>query len=214
MQVENKVAKTWTEVDHPIAKQSLTILRDETSTINQFREACQQAVPIVVLEATKNLPLKKTQIKTPLCETTGYAVQNDVVVIPILRAGISMLDPILKLMPFAKVGYFGMARDEETAIASTYYQKMPQIKGSDVILLDPMLATGGSAEYALQEIKKLEPRSLSFCCIVAAPEGLNRIAKDFPDVQIYTLAIDSHLNEHAYIVPGLGDFGDRFHGTC
>ena len=213
METKSQV-KTWKEIKHPIGMQALTVLRDETSTINQFREACQAAVPIVVLKATKNLPLKSKKIRTPLCETVGYEVQNDVVVIPILRAGISMLDPILKLMPFAKVGYFGMQRDEETAIASTYYQKMPQIKGADVILLDPMLATGGSAEYGLQEIKKLEPRSVSFCCIVAAPEGLNRIANKFPDVKIYTLAIDTHLNEHAYIVPGLGDFGDRFHGTC
>ena len=201
-------------VEHPISKQALTILRDSESTINQFREACSQVVPVVLLEATKDIELKKKQIKTPLCETDGYTIKNDIVLIPILRAGISMLDSAIRFMPFAKVGYFGMQRDEKTAIASTYYQKLPNIKGADVILLDPMLATGGSAEYALSEISKLDPNSLSFCCIVSAPEGINRLAAKFPDVRIYTLAIDEKLDENAYIVPGLGDFGDRFHGTC
>ena len=201
-------------VEHPISKQALTVLRDSESTINQFREACSQVVPVVLLEATKDIELKKKQIKTPLCETDGYTLKNDIVLIPILRAGISMLDSAMRFMPFAKVGYFGMQRDEKTAIASTYYQKLPNIKGADVILLDPMLATGGSAEYALSEISKLGPKSLSFCCIVSAPEGINRLSAKFPDVRIYTLAIDEKLDEHAYIVPGLGDFGDRFHGTC
>ena len=201
-------------VEHPISKQALTVLRDSESTINQFREACSQVVPVVLLEATKDIELKKKQIKTPLCETDGYALKNDIVLIPILRAGISMLDSAMRFMPFAKVGYFGMQRDEKTAIASTYYQKLPNIKGADVILLDPMLATGGSAEYALSEISKLGPKSLSFCCIVSAPEGINRLSAKFPDVRIYTLAIDEKLDEHAFIVPGLGDFGDRFHGTC
>ena len=201
-------------VEHPISKQALTVLRDSESTINQFREACSQVVPVVLLEATKDIELKKKQIKTPLCETDGYTLKNDIVLIPILRAGISMLDSAMRFMPFAKVGYFGMQRDEKTAIASTYYHKLPNIKGADVILLDPMLATGGSAEYALSEISKLGPKSLSFCCIVSAPEGINRLSAKFPDVRIYTLAIDEKLDENAYIVPGLGDFGDRFHGTC
>lgn len=201
-------------VEHPISQQALSVLRDSDSTMNQFREACAQVVPVVLLEATRDIELKKKQIKTPLCETEGYTIKNDLILVPILRAGISMLDPALKLMPFAKVGYFGMQRDEQTAIASTYYQKLPPVKGADVILLDPMLATGGSAEYALSEISKLGPRSLSFCCIVSAPEGLNRLSSKFPDVKIYTLAIDEKLDANAYIVPGLGDFGDRFHGTC
>lgn len=201
-------------VNHPIAAQALTVLRDKTSTVNQFRDACQQAVPIVLLEATKNVELKDKPIETPLCPTTGRVIANDIIIVPILRAGVSMLTQALTLLPFARVGYFGLQRDEQTALPFTYYQKLPPIDNAHVILIDPMLATGGSSAYALTEILKMgKPKSVAFCSIVAAPEGVQAIREKFPDVDIYTLAEDECLNEHKFIVPGLGDFGDRFHGT-
>ena len=200
-------------IDHPVATRALTILRDKETTTSEFREACLSIVPFCIYEATKNLELKDKPITTPLCSMVGKEMKNDVIVIPILRAGISMLPSILQILPFAKVGYFGMARDEETAIPSTYYEKLPPIEGQHVIIVDPMLATGGSSAYAIEQIIKHKPKTLCLCCIVAAPEGVKVLNEKFPDVTIYTPALDDHLNERKYIVPGLGDFGDRFHGT-
>jgi uracil phosphoribosyltransferase len=202
-----------TVIAHPIGLHALTVLRDKTSTLAQFREACAQAVPCVLYAATQGFALRDTTIVTPLCETTGSVIRDEIVLIPILRAGVSMAETALKFLPFARIGYFGMQRDEETAIASTYYKKLPTLNHANVILLDPMLATGGSADYAIQEIMKLDPLSLSFCCIVAAPEGVDRLTRKYPNVRIFSIALDDHLDERKYIVPGLGDFGDRFHGT-
>lgn len=205
---------SFTVVHHPLAEHALTVLRDKTSTVTQFRDACQQAVPIVLLEATRHIQLKDKSIETPLCPATGHVIANDIILIPILRAGVSMLTQALTLIPYARVGYFGLQRDEQTALPFTYYQKLPPIEGADVVLIDPMLATGGSSAYAIGEILKSgKPRSIAFCSIVAAPEGVAAIREKFPQVDIYTLAEDSHLNEKKFIVPGLGDFGDRFHGT-
>lgn len=200
-------------INHPVATHALTILRDKTSTMAQFRDACNSVVPCVIYEATKNLQLKDREIETPICKTTGKDMKNDVVVIPILRAGISMLPSTLSFLPFAKVGYFGMVRDEKTAVASTYYNKIPPIEGADVLVIDPMLATGGSSAYVIEELLKKNPKSLSLCSIVAAPEGAKLLNDKFPNVSVYTLALDEKLNDKKYIVPGLGDFGDRFHGT-
>jgi uracil phosphoribosyltransferase len=138
---------------------------------------------------------------------------NEIVLIPILRAGISMVETALKFLPAARIGYIGMQRDEETAIASTYYKKLPQLDRAHVLLLDPMLATGGSADYAIQEIKKSNPKTLSFCCIVAALEGVARLNQKYPDLKIFCISLDERLNDKQYLVPGLGDFGDRYHGT-
>jgi uracil phosphoribosyltransferase len=140
-------------------------------------------------------------------------MQDDIVLIPILRAGVSMVETALSFLPFARIGYFGMQRDEVTAIASTYYQKLPPLENANVILLDPMLATGGSADYAIEQIQELKPLSVSFCCVVAAPEGVSRLKEKYPNLKIFSIALDSHLNERKFIVPGLGDFGDRYHGT-
>jgi uracil phosphoribosyltransferase len=202
-----------TVIDHPVANHALTILRDKTSTLAQFRSACQQVVPCVLYEVSKTFESKPKPIVTPICEMVGSELANDIIIVPILRAGVSMVDTSLSFLPFAKVGYFGLQRDEETAIPTTYYQKLPPVAGAHVILVDPMLATGGSAEYALDEISKLGPKTLSFCCIVAAPEGVIRLNDKYPQVDIYTIALDEKLNEKKYIVPGLGDFGDRYHGT-
>ncbi|OHT16891.1 Uracil phosphoribosyltransferase [Tritrichomonas foetus] len=200
-------------INHPVSTRALTQLRDKNASLSEFRDACASVVPCCIYEATKNLELTDKNIVTPLCEMVGKEMKNEVVVIPILRAGISMLAPTLQILPFAKVGYFGMARDEETAIPSTYYQKLPNIEGAHVLLLDPMLATGGSAAYSIEQILKYKPKTLCLCSIVAAPEGCKLLNERFPNVDIYTTALDSHLNEKKYIVPGLGDFGDRFHGT-
>jgi uracil phosphoribosyltransferase len=201
------------EISHPVGLHALTILRDKTSTLAEFRDACTQVVPCVLYEATKDFELQLKRITTPLCDMDGFKMKNDVVLVPVLRAGVSMVEAALKFLPYARVGYFGLQRDEQTAIASTYYQKLPPLAGAHVILLDPMLATGGSADYSIQEISKLNPRTISFCCIVAAPEGVSRLVEKYPDVHIYTIALDKELNEKKYIVPGLGDFGDRYHGT-
>jgi uracil phosphoribosyltransferase len=201
------------EIGHPVGLHALTILRDKTSTLQQFRDACAQVVPCVLFEATKSFELRPKQITTPLCAMSGFEMKNQVILVPVLRAGVSMVETALKFLPYARVGYFGLQRDERTAIASTYYQKLPPVAGGHVILLDPMLATGGSADYAIQEISKLKPKTISFCCIVAAPEGVRRLVAKYPRVHIYTIALDKELNEKKYIVPGLGDFGDRYHGT-
>lgn len=200
-------------IRHPVARHALTILRDKNSTLAQFREACAQIVPCILYEATMGLQLKTKQVVTPLSEVDGCEIQDPIVLIPILRAGVAMLETALKFLPFARIGYIGMQRDEHTAVASTYYKKLPTLNDANVILMDPMLATGGSADYAIQEIKKLNPKSLSFCCVVAAPEGITRLNEKHSDVAIYTVAVDDHLDEKKFIVPGLGDFGDRYHGT-
>jgi uracil phosphoribosyltransferase len=171
-------------IDHPVARHALTILRDKNSTMTQFREACAQVIPCILYEATKTLELKTKRIVTPLCEVDGYEVEYPIVLIPILRAGISMLETALKFLPFARIGYIGMQRDEHTAIESTYYKKLPPLNDSNVLLMDPMLATGGSADDAIREIKKLNPKSLSFCCVIAAPEGIIRLNEKYSDVKI------------------------------
>jgi uracil phosphoribosyltransferase len=200
-------------INHPVALHALTILRDKDSTLPQFREACAQVIPCILYEATKGFQIKTKRVVTPLCEADGYEIQDPVVLVPILRAGISMVESALRFLPFARIGYIGMQRDEHTAVASTYYKKLPPLSGANVLLMDPMLATGGSAEDAIKEIKKLNPKSLSFCCVIAAPEGIARLNEKYSDLMIYTVAIDDHLDERKFIVPGLGDFGDRYHGT-
>lgn len=205
--------KNLTVLNHSVATHALTILRDKKADIAQFRDACQSVVPCVLYEATKNLQLKDKPIQTQLCDMVAKELNDDVVIVPILRAGIAMLPSTLTLLPFAKVGYFGMCRDEITATASTYYEKLPKVEGSNVLVIDPMLATGGSSAYVIEHIMSQNPKSISLCCIVAAPEGVRFLEEKFPTLHIYTAALDEKLNEKKYIIPGLGDFGDRFHGT-
>ncbi len=169
---------------------------------------------LLAAEATRDLPSGGVTVSTPLGPAAGRRVNGDVVVVPVLRAGLGMLDAVLELIPTARVGHIGLQRDEMTAIASKYYSKLPgSLDGAFVLMIDPMLATGGSAVAALDHLAQAGARDIRMICIVAAPEGVGVVQKHHPGVRIYTPAIDRHLNEHKYIVPGLGDFGDRLYGT-
>ena len=169
---------------------------------------------LLAAEATKDLPSDQVTLTTPLGPAEGRRIKGDVVVVPVLRAGLGMLDAILELIPSARVGHIGLQRDEMTAVASRYYSKLPpDLHGSYVLMIDPMLATGGSAVVALDMIREAGARNARMICIVAAPEGIELVEQHHPDVHIYTPVVDQRLNDHKFIVPGLGDFGDRLYGT-
>ena len=202
-----------TVVSHPLVSHALTILRDRLTGSADFRRAAEQAATAVILECARSLPTRSVNIETPLEPMSSETVETPIVVVPILRAGLALLDPAVKLLPNVSVGYFGMERDENTALARTYYKKLPPIAGNVVLVMDPMLATGGSATYALQQIMEEQPLRVSLVCIVAAPEGIAKVTGEFPDVDIYCGAIDRELDHRKYILPGLGDFGDRMFGT-
>ncbi|MBN2007726.1 uracil phosphoribosyltransferase [candidate division KSB1 bacterium] len=201
-------------VEHPLMEHSLTILRDKHTDTESFRHHAGIVSQIMVITATSDIPMTEKQIETPLAEMTGHHILHSVVFVPVLRAGISMLFPARNFLPWAPVGFIGLERDEATAIAREYYQKFPKnLKDKQVLVLDPMLATGGSLVDTIDALKKKGAVSIAAVCIVAAPEGIELLSQKHPDVRIYTAAIDSHLNEFKYIVPGLGDFGDRYFGT-
>jgi uracil phosphoribosyltransferase len=169
---------------------------------------------LLFAEAIRGLDFKKVQIETPLQKITSVKLADEIVVVPVLRSGICMLFGALELLPKSKVGFVGLQRDEETAIASEYYWKLPALgKHSVVVVTDPMLATGGSILHLLRRVSKEQCKEMRVVCVIAAPEGINAIHQEFPDVQIFTAAIDTHLNDKKYIVPGLGDYGDRYFGT-
>ena len=168
---------------------------------------------MLLYEATADLPVRRGKVQTPLAEADAVEMETEVVAIPVLRAGLGLLAPVLELLPRVSVGYIGLERDEETAVARIYYNKLPQLAGKVPLLLDPMLATGGSAAQALDMIKAAGGKNTRMVCVVAAPEGVKVLEERHPEVDVYTAALDSHLNERAYIVPGLGDFGDRLFGT-
>ncbi len=192
----------------------MTILRDKNTTQHQFKKTLDEVAMLLAYEVTANLAVKETSIETPLQKTTGYTMARPLVLVPILRAGLGFLEGFTTMIPEAQVGMIGMARDEETLIPETYYAKFPDDVGAaDVIVLDPMLATGGSACDAISEIKKLKPKSITMACLVAAPEGLQKLSDVHPDVNIVAVCQDDGLNEHGYILPGLGDAGDRLFGT-
>jgi len=167
----------------------------------------------LIMEGTKNMEMAEYTVETPLEEFVGKKQKESIVVVPILRAGLGMLEAAVSLIPKVCVGYIGLQRDEETSIASSYYCKLPEIKNRKVIIMDPMLATGGSAVMAIREIEKEEPKEITLLCIVASPEGISKVEGTFPKVKIIAGAIDRELNEKKYILPGLGDFGDRLYGT-
>lgn len=201
-------------VDHPLLKHSLTILRDKNTGTENFTRHSAIVSQIMILEATRDISMLEIQIETPLTSTLGYSIQESMVFVPVLRAGISMLFPARNFLPWVPVGFIGLERDEETAIAREYYQKFPQnLKEKFVLVLDPMLATGGSLVDTISALEKKGAKNICVVCIVAAPEGIELLQQKHPTVKIYTAAIDSHLNEMKYIVPGLGDFGDRYFGT-
>ncbi len=202
-------------LDHPLLQHKLSILRDERTGSKEFREVVSEIATLMCYEATRDLPVEEVEIKTPL--GTGKfntLTGKKLAIVPVLRAGLGMVDGILTLIPSAKVGHIGLYRDPDTLEPVEYYCKMPNdIAERDIIILDPMLATGGSASAAIQFIKNYDVKHIKLMNIIAAPEGIERVHKDHPDVEIYVAAVDEKLNDHGYIVPGLGDAGDRIFGT-
>jgi uracil phosphoribosyltransferase len=200
-------------VEHPLAQHLVTHLRDKTTKPALFRTITKHLTMILVLEATRDIPLDFHTVETPLETMEGDVLAQQIVVIPILRAGLGMLDPITEMFPHVSVGYIGLSRDEETAVATSYYCKLPDLKDRLVLIVDPMLATGGSASQAITAVKDAGGEDVRLVCVVAAPEGVNRVNEDHPDVPIYGAAFDRELSDKKYILPGLGDFGDRLFGT-
>ena len=193
---------------------ALSILRDASTPPELFRRMAVRISLLLAAEATRDLPASQVTVASPLGPATGRRITADVVVVPVLRAGLGMLDAVLELIPTARVGHIGLQRDELTAIASQYYSKLPQnLADSFVLMIDPMLATGGSAVAALDMLRAAGARDARMICIVAAPEGIELVEQHHPDVHIYTPVVDHGLNDHKFIVPGLGDFGDRLYGT-
>ncbi len=201
--------------DHPLIQHKVTLLRDKHTGSKQFRELIQEITELLVYEATRDLPMCEVAVETPITTTqTKVLAGRKLAFVPILRAGLGMVDGALELVPAARVGHIGLYRDPNTLQPVEYYCKLPgDIQERDVIVLDPMLATGGSAVDAISQIKQRTPRNIKFMCIIAAPEGLEALTKAHPDVQVYCAALDERLNDHGYIVPGLGDAGDRIFGT-
>lgn len=202
-------------MDHPLIQHKLTLLRDKNTGSKEFRELVSEIAMLMCYEATRDLSLKEVEIETPICVTKAKVVSGKkLAFVPILRAGLGMVDGVLRLVPAAKVGHIGMYRDPDTKLPVEYYCKLPNdISSRDVIVLDPMLATGGSAIDAIGKLKEHGVTAIKFMCVIAAPEGLAALQKAHPDVEIFCAALDERLNEHAYIVPGLGDAGDRIFGT-
>jgi uracil phosphoribosyltransferase len=202
-----------TVVDHPLARHLLTHLRDETTKPALFRTIAAHLTTLLALEATRDLPVVPREIRTPLETVSGEVLGGGLVIVAILRAGLSMCDPILDLFPDVSVGYIGLERDEATAEARCYYGKLPTLSGKPILVVDPMLATGGSACQAIQRVKDEGGADICLVCVVAAPEGVAAVETAHPDVRIVAAALDRELDTRKYILPGLGDFGDRLFGT-
>jgi uracil phosphoribosyltransferase len=201
-------------VQHPLVQDALMELRDVNTGPPAFRRAANRISVLLAAEALRDVPSAPSRVATPLGPADGAVVKGDVVVVPVLRAGLGMLDAVLELVPSARVGHIGLQRDEATAIASRYYSKLPaDLDSSYVLMIDPMLATGGSAVAAIDLMKAAGAAAIHMICIVAAPDGVALMERHHPEVPIYTPVVDSHLDVHKYIVPGLGDFGDRLYGT-
>ena len=201
--------------DHPLIKHKVSILRDKRTGMKEFRELVEEITTVMTYESMRDVELVPVQVETPLEVTTQYRVpEESVAIVPILRAGLGMVNGVHKVFPTARVGHIGMYRDEETLEPQEYYCKLPQgIEEKTVFLVDPMLATGGSACDALAALKKRGCNKIKFMAIIAAPEGLEKLAKEHPDVPVYVSTLDRQLNENGYILPGLGDAGDRLYGT-
>lgn len=201
-------------MDHPLIKHKISRMRKKTTFTKEFREFVGEVSMLMGYEATRNLPLKEKEIETPIQQTVGSFIAKKVALVPILRAGLGMVDAIKSLIPTAKIGHIGLYRDPDTHEPVEYYCKLPnEIEEAEVLVLDPMLATGGSAVAAIDFIKKRGAKSIKFMCIIAAPEGVKALSEAHPDVEIFIGNIDDGLNENCYIVPGLGDAGDRIFGT-
>ena len=204
-----------TVFDHPLIQHKLSIMREKDTRVKEFRELVSEIATLMCYEATRDLPLEEVEIETPVAKATVRRIAGKkLAVVPILRAGLGMVDGMLTLVPNAKVGHIGLYRDPETLLPVKYYCKMPKdIAERDVIIVDPMLATGGSASAAITFLKEYGCKHIKLMSIIGAPEGVKKVQDDHPDVDIFVAAMDSHLNEHGYIVPGLGDAGDRIFGT-
>jgi len=202
-----------TVLDHPLAGHLLASLRDRTTEPERFRVLARNLATVLVLEATRDLASRDGRVSTPLADVDVRVLDGDVVAVPILRAGLGLLDPVTELFPNVRIGYAGLERDETTLRPTSYYLKVPELAGRVVLVLDPMLATGGSASFACSLLKERGATQVRLVCVVAAPEGVARLHADHPDVGVVTAALDDGLNDVGYIVPGLGDFGDRLFGT-
>lgn len=201
-------------LNHALIKHKLSIMREEKTSNYIFKQNLDEIAMLMAYEVTKDYPLKEKEIKTPICKTIGYELDKDIILVPILRAGVGLVDGFRRIMPTAKVGHIGMYRDEETLIPHEYYAKFPKgLESAKVIVLDPMLATGGSADMAIQNIKDRGAKDIELVCLVGAPEGVKYIEEHHPDVKLTLAALDEKLNDKGYIVPGLGDAGDRLFGT-
>ncbi len=202
-------------MEHPLIQHKLTFLRDKNTGSMEFRNLVSEIAMLMCYEATRDLPLEEVETETPVAVAkTNVIAGKKLAFVPILRAGLGMVDGVLALVPSARVGHIGLYRDPETLQPVEYYCKLPaDIEEREVIVVDPMLATGGSAIDAISQIKKRNPKEIKFMCIIAAPEGLDALKEAHPDVEIFVGALDDHLNDHGYIVPGLGDAGDRIFGT-
>jgi uracil phosphoribosyltransferase len=201
--------------DHPLIQHKLTYIRDERTNTKDFRELVDEVATLMAYEITRDIPLESTKVKTPVATADSKIISGRMLgLIPILRAGLGMVDGILKLLPAAKVGHIGLYRDPDTLQPVEYYAKLPtDVTERELIVIDPMLATGGSAIAAIDLLKKRGCSQIKLMCLIAAPEGVRAMQEAHPDVDIYTAAIDDYLNDHGYIIPGLGDAGDRLFGT-
>ncbi len=202
-------------MNHPLILHKLTFLRDKNTGNKNFRELVEEIATLMAYEATRDLELVECEVETPICSTKSKILAGKkMAVVPILRAGLGMVEGFLKLVPHAKVGHIGLYRDHETLKPVSYYYKMPtDISEREVVIVDPMLATGGSAMATIEKLKESAPKSIKLMILIAAPEGIDAVRKEYPDVDIYVGAVDEKLNSHGYIVPGLGDAGDRLFGT-
>ncbi|MCC5824301.1 MAG: uracil phosphoribosyltransferase [Phycisphaerales bacterium] len=200
--------------DHPLIRHKMTIIRDEATGHRLFRATLAQIAGLMVYEFTRSFETETYRVRTPMTETVGHRLRGLVTVVPVLRAGLGMIDGILDIMPEARVGHLGMARDESTLEPKTYLSKLPHdLDAGPVVLVDPMLATGGSASAAVSLLRQAGATDLRMICLVAAPEGVARLRRDHPDLRVYAAAMDERLNDKGYILPGLGDAGDRMYGT-
>ena len=201
------------EISHPLKDHYLTNLRDKNTDFDTFRDSASKLSYFLVVEATKHLTTLSKEIDTPLTKTQGVQIENNSVAISVLRAGLGLMDGVQQLIPNISFGYIGVQRNEETAQPENYYEKLPDLVDKNVFILEPMLATGGSLSFAIETVKRYNPKNIHALTVISAPEGINKIKKNHPDITLVTASIDEKLDDNWYIVPGLGDMGDRLFGT-
>ena len=202
-----------TVVEHPLSRHYLSILRDRSTDPQEFRVMTRRLAYLLLMEATSGMTLDEYGLQTPLAPTTGYRPARQVVAVAVLRAGLGLIDAVVDLIPGVAIGYAGVQRNEETARPIEYYQKFPPLEGRLVLVLEPMLATGGSLSWAVEKVKAAGAEHIIALCVVAAPEGVERLEREHPDIKVVAASVDSHLDDNFYIVPGLGDMGDRLFAT-